>query len=956
MREARLRLDIVVLPEGTRRTILCDGDTNEIFHWEPFKCSRAADLDLALYPELVDIFPKNNGSYLKFGIGSLWEHVETNPNQVESGYPSSVKLESFLPLEETSSSSKFNKFSYRSTENYKYDLTFHLGDPYNVNTLGIVWIGSKVKLRIMETPNELRQARDQLERVFRLPQGYGCVRLKNKEDDTYSMPSMTFVSSEPEELRLLRLDFVASRPIGDTSSGGYEIPDRWRSHSSSVRILSGGYQSNSGDYERSYLIFEKQESSSDRHSVTQYLSGIRGSRRASVTRTKMVWDMSIMGSDSRSRYFELNMSEGKCLGYGETKSPLDVGIGLTIAPAASDFGQDSPPIMLALGIELLGNLFSPDGFHLISRINHQVRVDKEEFVFEKRDENFKMKNIKGQVVWQGPVSIIRQFVAAKKTNSSADVNHQSSATTEFWQEQQIITINFYSQKLDRLLTRVKLLVAELRTIDQYYLLDEINVSTCLARLGGSLGGLAGAEYVDELQKVAELDENLTFELEYYAVDGEAYVKYVEDQHEKSLKRLIEMDFVRSIIELSNYQLDLMQINNIQVDIRQAEVEGGDSWAVRITGQLLDRPSLLNFVRDIGQRFSDGCQMDKLMANSGGQQIRTLMKESSKACAASCDHFNCTMFTYCSGSSLCDLLVGPSVGNSGVKVTWDPNCVLFTRHQLARSIVSPHQLIHQMDQTIRAQQEQPRTAGDRVSPLGLKLDSVLLVPESIESSLLRGQEFEELAELEDTKQFGSGPANSQQIVSGLRASASLKQEYSLLISDKKYKSNSNNNDPVVFPLAEAKHMSHHDCESLCKQTDCLSYSYCRLERVCQISLLHRKEQIEPKIEQDSGCVVMAREYLTKFQKVSQNQLTPRQTFETIRVDSLNDCATKCMDQAEAPKCRAFYYCPVETGRASCHLKSNKMLADATSEVSRSSPPNPIDSVSSLSCDLYASKYN
>lgn len=420
-----MRLDITPLAEGDRQTILYDGDTNEIFHYAPFKCFSVADLEQALGPELADIFPKNGGFYLKFGIGSLWRYVEKlNLPDDDPSFKSEHTIHSFLPLE--NNSTILSRLSYNATREFEDELDFFMLDPANVNTLSMVRIGTRGVLRIIDTPNELRQPREDIERVFQLPRGYGCSRrtaANNNHDRVVQPKRLEFMGLDAGDLRLLRLDVVASRPVETTGSsaglGRCDNHDRWRSHSSSVRILSGGYRV--AGYERNYMIFDIQESASQRGSLVKYLAGVMSSRRSGVQRTKVVWDMSNLGSDTRSRYFKLDSSEGKCLGYGETKSPLGVGADLHVSPASSDFEQDSPPLMVALGIELLASLFSPEDYHLIARTIKRNR--KEELVFEKRQESFEMKNLQGQVVWEGPVSFIRQYVVSMARDD--DQSHEA---------------------------------------------------------------------------------------------------------------------------------------------------------------------------------------------------------------------------------------------------------------------------------------------------------------------------------------------------------------------------------------------------------------------------------------------------------------------------------------------------------------------------------------------------
>lgn len=123
------------------------------------------------------------------------------------------------------------------------------------------------------------------------------------------------------------------------------------------------------------------------------------------------------------------------------------------------------------------------------------------------------------------------------------------------------------------------------------------------------------------------------------------------------------------------------------------------------------------------------------------------------------------------------------------------------------------------------------------------------------------------------------------------------------------------------LMVADDQSYDDCATLCIDAgaQCGSFSYCHLERQCVTIVHFGRDDILANSLDDSDCVVVQSDFLTKFSQLRSRVDKPskqvagdqqQKAMKVVTAHDEHDCAHQCMTEAKF-NCRSFDYCPTTT---------------------------------------------
>lgn len=884
------RLDLIDSYSGTRRTLLSNKYTNENFYYKPFECSLVSNFDTAYFPDLADKFRSNFDLLVPTGVGSLWlQSSDVDASYLVSSYDDSSKV-----TVKTSSRVLRNYIQYKvpiSGNGYPYRLDFFFrpgGE--SLESLALVHIlkpasdgkPAKVIMRIkileIETFKESIDLLSDFEGLFDLPVGYGCQR-GEFYDRSFAVPVNRFMPNFVPHV--LQLDIVSTQPIDSSHD-----TDKWKNHEVSVRIVTGRLKSDNL-LSNDYIILETQDFALKSQSAsTISIDGIK--EAATLRRRKRVWDLGVNGltskdSEKRAKFFEIDERTRQCLNFGENKLSESASIEFGIsskenrnASSSSSSNNDTQAKMiLTLNTELIDTLFtSTQDYHLIRENRPQTYPHKRETVYERRVNKFQFKDSNGDVVWSGPVSFIR-----KHSTRSSDVMHQTSST-----------MYFYSNDLTKLVGKVHMFVIERRTISEAYLHREIEDigKICFSKMLSS----ETDEKLNWLYKeTSDYDGSLDFVLSY-PIES-------KDMAEKlsminSIDEILYKEFIVTMFAASKDRLNFLQLSDIDIDFGPE--------MIKISAQISEMPSLLNYWQDYGQKFSES-------------KTNLLFSEKNifndELCAKSCLYYNCFMFSYCSNTKTCDILMtkvenfsnNPKRG--GIVMTFEPDssCSVFRpRTNLdnlnnIKSFIKPNELIQNLQQTILSSKGEDENNVLKLELLHISTKQeevkINLTPLFITSGNFSSEDLENLFGEENGKKALD---NNQ-----------VKAEYKIVFENRKFKDTLKVSQD--FPLQLAQHTSYNDCKLLCSEIDCRSFSHCKIESTCRVSMLHKTKLIIDSSEEEDLCVISSRDYSSKFkQTLNDKHISKlRNVSKTLIAGSENDCAIDCMEE-EKFKCKSFYYCP------------------------------------------------
>lgn len=868
--------------------------------------------------ELRDIFPDctdryNYDHFLLTGIGSLMQYgVESKYNLVEAedtswqdGNNRNTKKSSRSVMK------RYDRFIVDANDKFPFEVRFFFyygaaeDDP---TALAAIHLRRKVKsannqvrIRIisMETMHDAQLRLEESANLFDLPLGYGCER-KDSPGHEYEPPVEldTFASGQPV---VLEFELVSHLPL----SLKHDL-DKWHTHSSFLRLVSGRLELDGGHSREYYMI-----------QIQQHIRMETGQRSSSLRSRRRVWDLGEPETepDARerqrqaSRHYEVDEITGKCTGYGEAQFSETANLVLPMClPSRSSSTRDAfadcaSPVWagLVLDQKQLKKLFADrDGYHLV-RYSQDFFAWKSTYLYERRDERFTLYNSSGAIVWVGPVSIIRRHNKFQAGLSDAIRETFSPEDSKIR-----VTINLLTELKDQMIGRISISLLPVHIDQAQYHRELSQVSACFAQ-----NQEADSAKLNSLSlfmpKVApnRANEPLDFSVLYPVGDisGESVAVLARDGE---FREQIYCQFVKSLAAVSSRRLDPLQFYGIEVEI--------DKEVIRISGALVEMSPLLAYKRIKGQRFS----------LSSKRLTLTEIKSSEAKCAESCHHFRCLKFTFCGGSNLCNLLMSDDVTaaaatQKGSMITFEPdeNCDLFehTYNGSSRRLpLSPLQFFHLYKQKLASRADAGKESSDELNLElvyefnGLDEDervvSFVFRPSTVEFWRRSDRIIEDLAlDLSESKLDAEIPLESS--LDNYKEEPP-KLEYSLLLSDRKFKGNLAKSS-ADFPIKTANNIDAADqCETLCENNNCNSFAYCKIEKTCLISLLHRQEQIEPLSESAEFCSILVLNYLSKFERSLQISMPPKQATKETRAHSTHDCATYCMEESEF-KCRAFDYC-------------------------------------------------
>lgn len=924
------RMDLIELPSGIRKTYLFDKSTEEKFFFKPFVCSLVDDdFKSSLDPKLRDFLPKSPSAFIPTGIGALWFYAL----QFEADYtaPKDVDLKKRGGGGASHTLRNYARYKIQTSDKFPYKLEFYFRPRIAESSKSIALIQildgltEKVVMRIKVLELDLSWKASVIEKsdLFDLPLGYGCQRGEKFDPYLIEMPSyISLVNFEPH---LLRVDMVASRPL----SIEHDF-ERWKTHASSVKILTGRFKLN---HKRTndYLLLELTDYAPPKETPKILGTEIK---HATSRKVKQVWDLGSNGPDSKGGqrvvYFKQDEKNRICLVNGDNYL-LKERSTFPVPLFSSTDAPDDRNLQSQLDVMILMDLFSSTSdYHLLSQKETRLIGLQTEFVYEKRVKSFEIRDASGVVLWFGPVSIIRKDI---KQKAAFDNVYKTT-----------ITINFYSKDYSAIITRVVLDLIEAGPIDQAYFHQQLDVSLCLEQ--ASANEDENFSYTSLLKSEQNGGENMKFTLSYPLESEEMCDRLASSD---SAQADIYEKFLKALFDVSNERLDMLQVVDVGLDY------GGEM--LKISGKLLKKPHLLSYTE---------IKEQKIVCTDRTKQLFSEIKSTSESCAESCNHYGCTAFVYCPAPKVCDLLLkdlSASSNDGRLKINFEPEpyCSLFTpidanklRH------IEPAQLISHMRELMLEEKydidkEYGRDEKHGVNPsLEIKIiidrssvtneKQLELFPILIESDDESADEqLENLAE-ESLKDF-DGSHGELERGREKRKRKTNRPEYRVLFENRKFR------QPVVlddeFVVQEAKHMSYDECELFCDQIDCRSFSHCFIDGTCLVTSIHKKTLVEQKSFEEPFCFIFEREYLSKFQKTIQTTRPlahdPIKSAPTVLVD--RECALNCMDNDDDQfKCRSFYFCPSEKAyEFDCYLSNNHNPEDvATNTIT--------------SCDYYVRKYH
>lgn len=896
--QRQFRMDVIELDTNKRKTILVNGDSNKTFYYEPFTCLPIIDLTKSnLSSELVEKFPQYYHNRLTpqalniivGGISSIWFYAMSLKNLTFTPAISSLDVSSRKTAKRVLKG--YDQLSFKPSDKFPYKIKFYSHentvlasktiDPRSVVAIHLIDSNSvKVSLRAkiieLDISRNLYSEFDDND-FFDLPLGYGC-QVKEPLVQNYKPPE-NFFTQVPH---VFNLDVVHLSP----SRYEHDI-DKWQVHSSSLRLVSGQLQG------RQYFAIEKHEYTIDKSKNDGQLSS---GKRATLMRTKRVWDLgSSVSSDEKraSMYYEIDQQSGRCLNYGD--GHLDEIASLEFTILTDDGQQISSG--LTLDTKMIEKLFfDTNGYHLVQESKAKY-LRSREIVYEKREQQFQLRNTNGELVWTGPVSLVRR-------STVFDFDHVDSINDKLTYEDCKVHVSIYlfTKAFDKVLGLIQLTAKPGRLVDGAYFHRELNIDQCL-----SLANNFGPKSIG---KNFSPPNSLNFKLSYSLEVGDKCFEHIsKDGH---IEEIIYEKFLSSAMMTAKNQLDLLQVQDLVINI--------DKESVTISGQMLEWPHLFYFHRQLGR---------KIVKSTGGASFWELKQNEAK-CAESCVHYECKLFSYCRKSQMCELFLDDVNSNDGEKfgkdnkliVEPDPECAVYTKRPDKNHSISPLEFIYRYKRAILAEFGDEQSAPKILLNLTFDDDDTINNDHKHELIVLSPTSITTTSQLIDNLGIDEGNAAYETRMD--KSKTNILPDYEIILDNNRFKTIEKlTND---FPLQEASHvMEWNDCATLCEDNDCRSFSYCQIEKTCLISQLHKRKLIDQHVEQADACRLFGRNYLSKFQKVN---LVPRPSAgiaKELKLGSQRDCAIECMEENEF-RCKSFLYCPnVGQGyRANdCLLRKNRI---------------------------------
>lgn len=850
--------------------------------------------------------------------------------------------------------------------------------------------------------------------LFELPLGYGCSRRKPYKlgELDYKPPRNCFLSSRQPHTCHLEVDTWLPDDLSDD-----EI-DLWRHHSSSMRLVTGRL------LDHSYLTVEASDfapvgeepelnlDTLDFDETKNDAAAINNEQSPSqvgvlMRRVKRVWDLGRVDDkdvDETRRptpmYFGLTNHLKKCetVGHAELNELPNIEFSLILpdgfdqqvshstgnVTASSEAGQRTTTRTLGLTLvdhAMMSELFEQlEGYKLVREAS-EPWLKYQTVQMERRVDQFEFRDRNGRVAWVGPVSLIREFhfmdtfsdhITSIEDGQAAPDSSRLEVPADALRVK--LTIIPYTKRLDRQLGRIQLTMSPGLRVDEAYLHRELDIGPCL-RASTSLaeGTIACSKMQQDWpQSGSALEASVDFKLIYPLEESLA------NEQIPGVRSRVYSEFLRQLTSESLLQavgghcLNPLQVTKLSVDI--------DPELVRITGTINKWPEMFNYIEHLSARPVVGTRLKVFLSE---------LKPNVELCAQSCSHYECPVFVYSSLAKLCELFEWlhthtrqPTKGQrqSTIDYTNDYQSNAYERKLESQPSASPILVLKQMQEVIHEELGDD----DKLNELAIELDSgLVLVP----SSLLVGNELwrqDELS-LEGAKAMAhndtSRPVQLELADGGSlldkRPGIQIELEFAFFSKKRKFMQEKASNREE-FPVAESNHLSKGECEQLCLENDCRSYSFCNFESTCIVSKLIRTEAIQAASEEEDFCFIMVLDHLSKFQATSKSIVDKETLTKTnqqssskmtmMEFESQRDCAHACLEFQDFT-CRSFFYCPAAMGEladqqpgtsGNCFLSGSRQSAMLIGANSKQSGPGSSSSADSTAasdrfCDYYQRSY-
>ena len=949
-----------------RVSVLAYGRSGDRFHFEPFKCGQFSAVDeMATFMDrdLVErITPQTNDApkFVLAGLSSIWAWASQRPQMQEynratfeaSKDPDEARRKKGA-LAARSAMNAYDHILVASNQSSgqmsaKYDIRFYVApdpsqsEPQATKSGQAQQVGPEqlIAVHIVEAKSKRVVLRSRLIQfdsssmaqrlfakqadLFELPVGFGCKRSAPANASESPAPQSCLAlgggggGSEETNVgaQMCQLELATFLPdIGKSAALNLDT-SKWATQTGAMRLISG-------------QLFGKRLVATEWTRVELDA----GQLVARTRRTKLVWSLPDLAESSRPSLVlaldEMASAGERCQRVEHALYGQSMMFNFTLMiPAANK------PQMVGLGAGLALNgaqmelLFSDsEGFETIRQITAIGMFRKSEFVQEKRVSSFKLYDERGDCAWTGPVSIVRQFYKSKPGHQKNGAGQQLNEVNQAHESRVRTSLHLFSEDERQLLGKIHLTLSGQSPLDQAQLHRELNVGPCLEELlsdpsrAKSLTRLArhdslqfSLDFPIEIEQVGQAEkqqqEGSAHELEESLQIGDIQELLAQDGYARELVYAQFLANMHKLMESKGKWLHPFQMNDIEIDTSPD--------LVNVAAQLHKWPQVLNFHKRPGQKV---VQVPDLVFI---QEIRL----NAEKCAESCDHYDCLAFNFCPESRECDLLLGRGEqvaqeqhrsvdGNKEIlellSFVMDKNCECYTRHLAesgpethTKTPISPMEFLKILKQTV--------TNGDDGDLLKISLEingtPVVMRPSFVETNFRLAQ---------DSLIGGSGPNKSAFVIGQTNEIDEEEQlieaEYEIAYENRNFKIQTKLTDE--FPLQEANGMeSLEDCQSLCDENDCSSFAYCQTAKTCMLSQLHESSKIRDHSEPKTFCRILARDYLSKFHKISVVAVA-QTTYYQLNTNSFEsalnerDCAIQCMDSDQS-KCRSFLFCPTHNG--------------------------------------------
>lgn len=909
--DQRFRLDsLEQLDSGRRKSLLSYGETNEIFHFEPFRCGLVEPdlLDSVLPRSLSGLFPRatksSSDSFVVSGIGSLWLYMAEKPKifkaSSNSKYKNSRKpLKSFYPVTVTAS------------DKFRQDVTFYFIDYDIATSLVAIEIGRDLlddtkrkvlafmHIKSFDVPSY--EAKDitssRPSEVFRLPTGYGC-----KRGPYFAKKTPLDLSGKGMMNKLLRLDLVVLEPV----ENDHDL-EKWKSRTVSVKLLYGRLKtkrskSDNGDY----MVMEQQR-----------FESTDGAQSMRMERKRRVWELGDKGLDKIGttdlvRQYFINERTGECEATFESDTN-DVSVFF------SRYNSKSKIEGINLNKKFLDFVLgATENYHLLYE---EVDEDGAETqVFEVEISVEKMIDLRLSLFWSQHLSIVRRQVRPKNINPKYDVTDTT------------ITIHLFDDSEETQVAQVHMKLVELKPLALTSIHKALDVTPCLRDFH---------------------HEPLEFSLDYSLQMSSTDDKILEKKGSSMLKELDTRqgrDIIYGLFLLSLLQNAPIDLNPIQVAKIEIEEPVVEEMKLRISAQLWDRPLELDFVRERDVAI-DSRKHSGVFSSTVSNSLR---------CAHSCVHFDCKAYSFCHERGACQILVEDwskkesEGGRGSVETKIDPHCDLYRRIS-GRLHASAHQFAHEIMSSVQAGPDKgwmkpllllrKEVLSDRIVNISLELTPVSFQAQGESLNLIEQETDLDEADLDESSTSSRG----------------ARAPYTVVASVARYESPTQL-DEEKFPYQTARDFSYDECESLCGQVDCGSFSYCNLDKTCTVSRLHQTNEIKKHLVEGAAfCQVLSRNYWTKFDQVPVDRSASKKIedmVDVVRVEKMfeRDCANVCVEPGfelkSDFKCRSFHFCKKRDPDqlSECLLSSKRFTSKEAAPLITLSNPE-----ASFPCSTYTRSY-